>query len=79
MKQRVTERQAEFCVENYTWLTWQEANADEVRSWLTHLGLAQHAYTFEAHEIDLDVRAGVGPVVGTAGESSTAAAAMSAA
>ena len=33
----------------------REANADEVRSWLTHLGLAQHAYTFEAHEIDFEV------------------------
>jgi len=31
------------------------ANANEVRSWLTHLGLAQHAYTFEAHEIDFEV------------------------
>jgi len=33
----------------------REANADEVRSWLVHLGLAQHAYTFEAHEIDFEV------------------------
>ena len=31
------------------------ADADEVRSWLMHLGLAQHAYTFEAHEIDFEV------------------------
>ena len=32
------------------------ADADEVRSWLTHLGLAQHVYTFAAHEIDFEVR-----------------------
>ena len=43
---------AELEYENYE---AREANADEVRSWLTHLGLAQHAYTFEAHEIDFEV------------------------
>ena len=33
----------------------KDADASEVRSWLTHLGLAHHAYTFEAHEIDFSV------------------------
>ena len=31
------------------------SRAVQVRSWLAHLGLAQHAYTFEAHEIDFEV------------------------
>ena len=33
----------------------RDADANEVRSWLQHLGLAQHSYTFEAHEIDFEV------------------------
>ena len=41
--------------DDYESLDAREADADEVRSWLTHLGLAQHIYTFEAHEIDFPV------------------------
>ena len=41
--------------EEYEDVEARAADADEVRSWLQHLGLAEHAYTFEAHEIDLEV------------------------
>ena len=33
----------------------RDADTDEVRSWLQHLGLAEHAYLFAAHEIDFEV------------------------
>lgn len=41
--------------EEYEDVVAREADADEVRSWLMHLGLAQYAYTFEVHEIDFSV------------------------
>ena len=33
----------------------REAEANEVTCWLQHLGLSEHCYAFQVHEIDFDV------------------------